>query len=570
MTRLAVRRDWYPLIAGVLIVVGFELALILMTTHGSFTYTLDDPYIHLALAENLARFGHYGLNIEEYSSPSSSILWPLLLAPTLVVGLGAYGPLILNVMFAIATVLVIHQIIGDAASSPIRQTANVSWVWALLLFFAVNGFGIVFTGMEHSLHVLVTVSIMYFINRMQWAADKGIALPAEGHGDALLAVCIVLSPLIRFEGLAVSLFAVAMLIRFGKPHLAAISVVLVVVSLALYAYAMSALGLPLLPSSVLVKSRAAADAMAQTDIAGRLFAAASRAAADAFANLKLPEAQFLLATTVVVVLQSVRAYIKRERVSSIYVLGVVAVVSLHFAFGQFGWYARYQSYVCSFVICAALYVFSRLLSRHLHPETPVARERLAIYGAALGTCIALALGPQQNLTPFVTTPIAAQNIYEQQRQMHEFAVHHWNAPVAVNDVGYVGFENDEYVLDLWGLASEEARQLILTNDPERLRKLTDKHDVHLAMIYDELFPDVVPADWWKVAELNLSSKRITPAYERVSFYVIAVDRPRCRHVIDELMAFSRTLVRPRTLRVDIDACERPRVPPDGVASIEYN
>jgi hypothetical protein len=36
------------------------------------------------------------------------------------------------------------------------------------------------------------------------------------------------------------------------------------------------------------------------------------------------------------------------------------------------------------------------------------------------------------------------------------------------------------------------------------------------------------------------------------------------------MAFSRTLVRPQTLRVDIDACERPRMPPNGVASIEGN
>lgn len=42
-------------------------------------YTLDDPYIHLSLAENLLR-GHYGVNLDEVASPSSSILYPFLLA----------------------------------------------------------------------------------------------------------------------------------------------------------------------------------------------------------------------------------------------------------------------------------------------------------------------------------------------------------------------------------------------------------------------------------------------------------------------------------------------------------
>ena len=105
----------------------------------------------------------------------------------------------------------------------------------------------------------------------------------------------------------------------------------------------------------------------------------------------------------------------------------------------------------------------------------------------------------------ITTPVAAQNIYEQQRQMHEFVTNHWKSPVAVNDIGYVGFQNDEYVLDLWGLGSEEARRLIRADDPDMLRKLTAKHDVHLAMIYEEFFYNVIPADWRKVAELHLST-----------------------------------------------------------------
>ena len=53
-------------------------------------YTLDDPYIHMALAENLAR-GHFGVNLGEVSNPSSSILWPWLLATAERIGDAAVG-----------------------------------------------------------------------------------------------------------------------------------------------------------------------------------------------------------------------------------------------------------------------------------------------------------------------------------------------------------------------------------------------------------------------------------------------------------------------------------------------
>ena len=58
------------------------LLLIFNYSDGEFTYTLDDPYIHLALAKNIW-MGNYGINMTELSAPSSSILWPFLLRTTL-------------------------------------------------------------------------------------------------------------------------------------------------------------------------------------------------------------------------------------------------------------------------------------------------------------------------------------------------------------------------------------------------------------------------------------------------------------------------------------------------------
>ncbi|WP_101341587.1 hypothetical protein [Cereibacter azotoformans] len=59
---------------------------------GHLIFTLDDPYLHLAVAETLPQ-GGYGVNFPETSSPSSSILYTLLLAPFVALGIGPEGAL---------------------------------------------------------------------------------------------------------------------------------------------------------------------------------------------------------------------------------------------------------------------------------------------------------------------------------------------------------------------------------------------------------------------------------------------------------------------------------------------
>ena len=57
--------------AIVLLLAAIETAAIVYFCDGKFFYTLDDPYIHLALSDNIFH-GHYGLNAGEFSSPSNS------------------------------------------------------------------------------------------------------------------------------------------------------------------------------------------------------------------------------------------------------------------------------------------------------------------------------------------------------------------------------------------------------------------------------------------------------------------------------------------------------------------
>ncbi len=158
------------------------LLVILHRLHGHFTYCLDDPYIHLALAERL-RHGLYGINAGEAASPSSSIVWPLLLVPFAGTALFPWMPLVFNVIFGTATA----WLLGRFSSRYFRagwQTVALG----LLLVLGLNLLGLAFTGLEHPLEVLLCVAAAF----APWPCWMGSRVPRWSIAAALLlAVCAV-------------------------------------------------------------------------------------------------------------------------------------------------------------------------------------------------------------------------------------------------------------------------------------------------------------------------------------------------------------------------------------------
>jgi hypothetical protein len=65
-------------------------------------YSLDDPYIHLALAEHIAA-RTYSINPDEAAAPASSMLWPLLHVPCAGTSFFEFVPLALNILLDGAT-----------------------------------------------------------------------------------------------------------------------------------------------------------------------------------------------------------------------------------------------------------------------------------------------------------------------------------------------------------------------------------------------------------------------------------------------------------------------------------
>ena len=135
-----------PMITIILFIFYFNNQIIL-------TYALDDPYIHLAVGKNIL-FGNYGINLKEFSSPSSSILFPFLLAPFSIFSFYEYIPLVINIICLLLTINVF-----DLIFSHYPYIQRKIFIFFLTIFS--NLYGLIFTGLEHNLQILLISYAFY-------------------------------------------------------------------------------------------------------------------------------------------------------------------------------------------------------------------------------------------------------------------------------------------------------------------------------------------------------------------------------------------------------------------------
>lgn len=473
------------------------LAWCLTGTGGQFFYTLDDPYIHLAVAENILR-GGYGVNLGEYSSPSSSILWPFLIALTLLLGLGDWGPLVVNVLAMSVTVWILSgalQINCFGEQLPGRE----HW-WLLLaplLLLAINAFALPFTGMEHSLHVMASVLVIAGL----------VQCDRSGLVPWWLLVGIVLGPLVRFEGAALSAAAIGLLAWRGWHKSAVVLGASLFLLIGAWVGVALSHGLPPLPSSVLVKSGISATAL-DGDYQS-LFKSISVNVHDSLHNYW---GLLFLVSGALLVVHLLQTNSESQRAFVMTVVAAIVVLFAHVLGGKYGWFGRYEVYVVATLVLAMLFVHGERIREVRPVSRRVITLSLFIFTIAVGYFDVL-----------YKTPKASKNIYEQQYQMHRFATEYFSGRnVAVNDLGWVAYKNDSYVLDLWGLGSEKVRRLregangMLRGTHSDV--LAREHGVIYAMIYDSWFSGDIPSSWCRVAVLHTS--RITAADAEVAFYLV--------------------------------------------------
>src|SRR5262245_65913938 len=83
-----------------------------LRVNGRLLYTIDDAYIHMAMARNLAEHATYGVVPSVFSSASSSPLWTLLMGAIFAVsprGLWEMVPLLLGLGCAVGSFVLVAR-----------------------------------------------------------------------------------------------------------------------------------------------------------------------------------------------------------------------------------------------------------------------------------------------------------------------------------------------------------------------------------------------------------------------------------------------------------------------------
>ena len=494
-------------IGFLLFAIAIEFVSILLLNNGLLVYTLDDPYIHMALSENLRNW-HYGININEFSAPSSSILWPFIIMPF---SDYEYAPFIINVAASVGTVFVIIKTLSLSIYIENYRRKNIITSTGVILFIlATNIIGLIFTGMEHSLQVLIVLLVAY-----------GLIVEVEKKEVASwFLAAVIFAPLIRYECLAISIAAVVYFLLRGYLKQAIVVIALIAMFLGAFSFFLISLGLDPLPTSVLAKS----SVLASGDALHSFFAN--------IVSSLYHQPQGRIMSVGALVLLSYVFFAHNERRKHLAIATIIAA-SMHFIAGHYGWYYRYEIYILAFMLLVTIYIYGPTIKKLIENQKDYF-TRAIIVAAGFSVLIGM---------PYIyvlfTLPIASNNIYEQQYQMHRFVVDYYKKPVAVNDLGYVSYKNDYYVLDLCGLGSKKAF-LFRTkgNNSDWIKEICEESNIGLAMIYKDLIKGI-PNQWIEIGKLRLSKRNITPARSEVFFY--ATSKEAVSDIVVKLNKFIKTL-----------------------------
>jgi hypothetical protein len=452
---------------------------------GHFTYALDDPYIHLAMADNLAFHGTWGVDPGVYESASSSPAWTVLTAAGMIVLPipDLWVPLVLNVA---AGAWIIWQIVR---LDPFRRLGPFArWGGLVALGLPIGIIHVTFVGMEHLLHAALALAIV--------VRAPALFDDASPRQRRIVLGLIAAATLVRIETgfLAVALgAAVVVAAERSTPLLARLRraapvVAASVVPVALVAGVNLAFGQYPLPNSVTIKTGLSAPGalgVVETVFSGETV----KTLRDL---VKAPEVTILLVAIVVLL-----ALGRRSRWTWWHATGlaVLATAGLTVLFGDLGWFGRYNVW-----LVGAAYGVLLPLAADPPRTNPVTRPRIVV----VGVLAAVLLASLSNVYRASSLAITSSEIYRQHRQTARFLADNYaGEAVAVNDLGYVAWQHDGHELDLWGLASIEVVRAIREQrfGPGFMADLVARHDVRVVVIYAESFEQDrggVPGEWTAV------------------------------------------------------------------------
>lgn len=491
---------------------------------------LDDTYIHMAMAKNFSEHGVWGVTRYGFSSSSSSLLWTWLLSVChSIFGLSEMIPFVLNLICAAGICIAAYIIFRR------YELQKVFCFLALLgIIFFTPLISLIFTGLEHTLNVLITLLFVYSSAEV---ISKDKVRPVEYAPVLLLAPLLTM---VRFEGLFL-LFVVGCLIALRKrPGLALLVGILGVLPIAVYGFISLSKGWYFLPNPVLLKGNRPDFSSFKSIIHSLGYRS--------FGRILTTGHIFLLVSGSLAIFSfRYREHKQIWEKSIIILLVFLATAFLHMQFAKVGLYYRYEAYL----VCLGITAMVTSLRSGLAGKPAFNKQSIPL-------CVAFTLLILFFFAPFAFRGLAAvkgpakamRNIYEQQYQMGLFLKKFYQGKgVAANDIGAINYLADIKCLDLWGLASLEVGTAKKNGcyNSWLIERLARTHDVKCAIVYDHWFRTLdiggIPPSWTAVGRWQIFDN-VRCAGDTVTFY--AVDPKEKDILIDNLRRFSPSL--PETVK----------------------
>jgi hypothetical protein len=492
---MALRFDatYAAVLGGLALILVLELAATLIATGGHLAYVIEAPYVHLTLANQIAH-GHYGLVAGESAAPSSTILYPFLLAILAPLQAGSALPLIIN---SIATLLagVFAVLLADECALSLRRiAASRLFVLTIAVALALNLAGLAFTGLEHSLHV--AGSVVYILGLARFVR--------RGRCDWWWFLCIIIQPLIRFEGAGLLLADGLIFVCFRRYDYALAVVMIGLTLVGAYSLFLHTLGLPLLPSSVLSRSDWSDAAVSGHSGILTVLASVGR---NLYNNLNSFGAVAILGGVAFawlwvgtrVIGRDAAPFNKQDQVKLILAFFLSFVSLAQLVGGKIASIPpRYEAYVLALNLCGLAVIYRDTVVGWCERAT---WPRVGVFSTAM--VLVFAGYASQSFA----VPAMARKEYLGPFQLHRFVTDFYHGPVATDQLGYVNYDNPYYVLDLSGLSSEAVRHARADQRSANWMDglLTERH-IGLAIINSENIP-TVPERWSEVAELKIPGNR---------------------------------------------------------------
>jgi len=510
------------------LIIGIIENIALKHSGGLFCYPLDDTFIHLAVAKNLALYGNWGATRYSFQSASSSLLYTTLLACfSMVCSNMVIIPFIINIIVGCVLILVLQHWLNKQ---------NITLIGQMIILVSTVIFTplpvMIITGMEHTLQCLISFTFIYSFST--WLAESRSENKSKPKFPILLYLNAFLLTSIRYEGMF--LITITCLVLLYSRHIYTSLKLLLAGLLPICAFGIYSIanGSFFFPNSVLLKSNSQIRNIFNS-IFDLFYYRLAMGTIDSTATQRL-----ILILPLVYLLFKNHKTFKPEYKNIIFITLTCVVFQLSFATtGSLGRYEAYLMFSSIPVVGVLIYQYRQEFILRQNRNNLLV---IVIIGSSLFYPLIF-----RSVILYKYCSSAIMNIFDQQFQMGQFIKKYYNTDkIAVNDIGCTFYFSDGDNLDLWGLATFEIAKSKRENydSPQFLYDLSKKKGIKVVMVYDSWFSPELLNHWVKTATWTIQNNKIC-GDSTVSFY--STDKTAQKQLKQNLLDYQENI--PKSVKV---------------------